>query len=48
MQPSWKVIRRQKSGRLIILKANLKALVCSHCVVTYFHVTYVTLPFLKS
>ncbi len=28
-----------KSGRLIILKANLKALVCSHCVVTYFRVT---------
>jgi hypothetical protein len=39
MQLSWRDIRHQKSGRLIIHKANLKALVCSHCVATYFRVT---------
>jgi hypothetical protein len=39
MQLSWRVIRCQKSRRLIIFKANLKFLVCSHCVATHFRVT---------
>jgi hypothetical protein len=40
MQPSWIVIRRQKSRQLIIFMAKPKSLMCSHCEPPVFTLQY--------